>query len=225
LADNIIKPLTTAERHAKILTCSDSAPGPGGISYAYYKQFWKFFGEVLTQSWEEGQLTQNLPYSHTKSVLRLLPKEGKDLTILTNWRPITLSNCDHKLITKCYARRLTNTLEKTIHSNQTAYLPGKQIQDNLRLINILNSNVRKVLIVTFDAKKVFDSVHHDYIRKTLEAYVMECFVPVLNFLYSNQEVDIAVNNDVVEGYKIKNELKQGDSLSCILFILSIDPLI
>ena len=153
MADNIIKLLTTAERHAKILTCSDSAPGPGGISYAYYKQFWKFFGEVLTQSWEEGQLTQNLPYSHTKSVLRLLPKEGKDLTILTNWRAITLSNCDHKLITKCYARRLTNTLEKTIHSNQTAYLPGKQIQDNLRLINILNSNVRKVLIVTFDAKK------------------------------------------------------------------------
>jgi len=54
---------------------------------------------------------------------------------------------------------------------------------------------------------------------------MECFVPVFNLLYSNKEVDIAVNNDVVEGYKIKNELKQGDSLSCILFILSIDPLI
>jgi hypothetical protein len=81
------------------------------------------------------------------SVLRLLPKEGKDSSILTNYRPITLSNCDHKLISKCYARRLTNTPEKTIHSNQTAYLPGKQIQDNLRLINILNSNVCKVLIV------------------------------------------------------------------------------
>ncbi len=74
-------------------------------------------------------------------------------------------------------------------------------------------------------KKGFDSVNHDYIRKTLEAYGMECFVPVFNLLYSNKEVDIAVNNDVVEGYKIKNELKQGDSLSCILFILSIDPLI
>jgi hypothetical protein len=54
---------------------------------------------------------------------------------------------------------------------------------------------------------------------------MECFVPVLNLLYSNQKVDIAVNNDVVEGYRIKNGVKQGNLLSCILFILSIDPLI
>jgi hypothetical protein len=38
-------------------------------------------------------------------------------------------------------------------------------------------------------------------------------------------VDIAVNGDVIEGYSIKNGVKQGDSLSCILFILCIDPLI
>jgi hypothetical protein len=34
-----------------------------------------------------------------------------------------------------------------------------------------------------------------------------------------------VNGEVIEGYQIKNGVKQGDSLSCILFILCMDPLI
>jgi hypothetical protein len=32
-----------------------------------------------------------------------------------------------------------------------------------------------------------------------------------------------VNGDVIEGYQIKNGMKQGDSLSCSLFILCMDP--
>ncbi len=34
-----------------------------------------------------------------------------------------------------------------------------------------------------------------------------------------------MNGDVIEGYQIKNGVKQGYALSCILFILRIDPLI
>ena len=166
-----------------------------------------------------------LPPSHCASLLRLLPKEGKDLTHISNWRPRTLSNCDHKLITKCYAKRLTNILRNVLHPNQTAYLPGKQIQDNLRVINIIKENCPKSVIMALDARKAFDSVNHNYIRDTLTAYGLENFIPIFNILYKNQKVDIAVNGDVIEGYQIKNGVKQGDALSCILFILSIDPLI
>jgi hypothetical protein len=102
-------------------------------------------------------------------MLCLLPKVGKDLTNLTYWRPITLFNCDHKLITKSLARRLTSVIASKLHLNQTAYLLGKQIQDNLRTIKIVNRNVPNSLLVALDARKAFDSVSHDYIRKTLKA--------------------------------------------------------
>jgi hypothetical protein len=46
---------------------------------------------------------------------------------------ITLSKCDHNLTTKCFAKRLTQALKDKLQPNQTAYLPGKQIQDHLRL--------------------------------------------------------------------------------------------
>jgi hypothetical protein len=74
-------------------------------------------------------------------------------------------------------------------------------------------------------KKAFDSVTHDYIRIVLKEYSLSDFIPIFDLLYTDQKVDIAVNNDVIPGYEIKNGVKQGDSLSCILFILGIDPLI
>jgi len=37
-----------------------------------------------------------------------------------NWRPIILSNCDYKIITKCYAKRLKNVIRNVLHPNQTA---------------------------------------------------------------------------------------------------------
>jgi len=225
VADSVIQPILKDELFETLKTCKDSAPGPDGIPYAYYKHFWCIFGDIMVETWSESLATNSLPPSHKNSILRLLPKEGKDLTKLTNWRPITLSNCDHKLITKCYANRLTRALIGHLHPNQTAYLPGKQIQDNLRLIDIINKKADNPIIAALDAKKAFDSVTHDYIREVLRQYGLESFINIFDLLYNSQRVDIAINNDVISGYGIKNGVKQGDSLSCILFILCIDPLI
>jgi hypothetical protein len=218
-------PLLKGEMYEILKTCKDNAPGPDGISYSYYRHFWEFFGDTLALVWSEALKGKGLLPSHKVSILRLLSKIGKDLTKLTNWRPITLSNCDHKLITKCLAKRLTDVLKPYLHPNQTAYLPGNQIQDNLRVIDIVNKKSPDTLVVSLDAKKAFDFVSHNYIRKTLKQYGLQKFVPVFDLLYSQQRVNINVNDKMLEGYEIKNGVKQGDSLSCILFILCMDPLI
>ena len=44
-------------------------------------------------------------------------------------------------------------------------------------------------------------------------------------IYRNQKVFIHLNNRIAGDYKIKNGVKQGDALSCILFILSVEPLL
>jgi hypothetical protein len=224
-AAKVISPLSKEEIFEVLSSCKDSAPGPDGIPYSYYRKFWFFFGDIIAQVWQDGLTNGSLPVSHKTSILRLLPKVGKDATKLTNWRPITLSNCDHKLITKCLARRLTNALGPCLHPDQTAYLPGKQIQDNLRVINIVNEQSPETLVVSLDAKKAFDSVSHDYIRKTLTEFGLGDFVPIFNLLYDKQKVNINVNGRMLDGYEICNGVKQGDSLSCILFIMCMDPLI
>ena len=229
-ADEVTRPIEIDELWKTLQSCNDSAPGPDGIPYSFLKHLWATMGPLLRDAWNYSILTGKLCPSHRVSLLRLIPKAGKDLSKLTNWRPITLSNCDHKLITKTYSNRLCEKLATRIGDNQTAYLKGRLINDNVRalLATIQSSNEDPDidgLIVSLDAKKAFDSVEHSYIIKCLTKIGCGNFVPVFKTLYDELESDIIVNGRVVKGFKIKRGVKQGDALSCILFILCIEPLL
>ena len=133
------------------------------------KLTWPLFGPALTNSWNYSLITGKLTHSHEDSYLKLLPKEGKDHSLLKNWRPITLSNCDFKVITKTLASRLSEGLKEIISPNQTAYMKGRQISDNLHLIQYAVEKViemdENMMVVSLDAEKAFDSIEHWYIHK------------------------------------------------------------
>ena len=173
VAGDVIKPIGLTELGKTLAGCKDSTPGPDGIPYSYYKVLWSTMGPLMIEAWDFSLRTGKLCPSHEISFLRLIPKAGKDLKHLTNWRPITLSNCDHKLITKTYANRMSLAVASKIKERQTAYLKGRLINDNVRaLLGSINvSNLEEQvdgLLVSLDAKKAFDSVEHSYIEKCLK---------------------------------------------------------
>ena len=229
-AEEVVKEITLENLKETLSKCADSAPGPDGINYSYLREFWDVIGPLLTDSWRHSRVTGALPVSHRQSVLRLIPKSGKDLKKLTNWRPITLSNCDHKLITKTYATRLTAQLEGSIKNRQTAYLKGRVITDNVRalLSCVKISNLDEEIdgiITSLDARKAFDSVNHEYIKRCLSKFGLDDFIPIFAILYKDLSSDIALNGTLIKGYKILRGVKQGDALSCILFIMCMEPLL
>ena len=228
--NDVTKPFTEAELLGVLGTCRDSAPGPDGIPYSYITGLWHIMGPLMIDAWNYSLRTGNLSTSHKLSFLKLIPKAGKDLKKLTNWRPITLSNCDHKLITKTYAKRLSMAVESCIDERQTAYLKGRQIGDNIRalLASVQSANLEDNidgLIVSLDAKKAFDSVSHEYIERCLIKFGLNNFVPVFRILYKDLKSDVIINGRVTNGYLIKRGVKQGDALSCILFIMCMEPLL
>ena len=234
LDDDVAAPmgssLTIEELELTLKTCSDSAPGPDGIPYSFLRHFWSDIGKIIVDSWNFSLETKQLPPSHKVSYLRLIPKEGKDPRVLTNLRPITLSNTDHKLITKTYAKKLTALVSCKIGGEQTAYIPGRLINDNVRamLMTIDQANDDAGIdgvVVSLDAKKAFDSVDHRFIRKCLEAFGLACFIPIFEILYKDLRSDILLNGKAALGYRILKGVKQGDALSCILFIMCMEPLI
>ena len=226
---DINKPLTLSDLRSTLDTCKDSSPGPDGIPYSLIKFTWPLFGPMLLDSWNYAIQTGSLTHSHEDSYLKLLPKEGKDLKQLKNWRPITLSNCDIKIITKSLANTLSRNLTRVISESQTAYMKDRQITDNLHIIQyaIEKSSDLDIpsMIVSLDAEKAFDSVEHWYIREVLKYLGLESFVNIFNLLYSNQKVSIHINSRVAGRYNIRHGVKQGDALSCILFILAVEPLL
>jgi hypothetical protein len=113
-AESMTVPITLNELWTTLKPLKDTAPGPDGISHIYLKKLWQILGPLILEAWNFSMQTNKMPPSHEKSYLRLIPKVGKDKLLLTNWRPITLSNCDHKLITRVYNGRLIRVLGKYI---------------------------------------------------------------------------------------------------------------
>ena len=182
------------------------------------------------ESWQYSLETGILPPSHSISYLRLIPKTDKDGTKLSNWRPITLSNCDHKLITRVYNKRLLAILGKHIIQTQTAYIKQRNITDNIRMIKSaiqLANHERHIngSVIALDAQKAFDSISHQYLAEVLDRVGLNNFNPILSLLYRNLKNDIIVNGEVKGRHSVTNGVKQGDALSCTLFILGIEPLI
>ena len=102
--------------------------------------------------------------------------------------------------------------------------------DNIRskffIKNLCKSKNIDGLLISLDAQKAFDSVSHDYIRETLRAYGFgEKFIQYFNTLYNGLSVKVLVNGFFSEKINIERGVKQGDALSCSLFILCMDPLI
>ncbi len=71
-------------------------------------------------------------------MITLLPKDGKDTKDIKNWRPITLSNCDSKIITKGIYRKTYKVLESIIDPSKTAYVPGRLVAEEKTLMQCLS---------------------------------------------------------------------------------------
>ncbi len=130
-ANQMNMPITLQELWGALKPLKDTAPGPDGITHIYLKKLWDIIGPLILDAWEYSIRQNKKTHSHE----RLIPKIGKDSTLLANWRPITLSNCDHKLITRVYNNRLVRILGNYIMNTQTAYLKTRNITDNIRIVN------------------------------------------------------------------------------------------
>jgi len=207
----------------------DSAPGPDGITYSFIKFVWTIYSSTLLEAWNYAMEHKCLPSSFQESHLVLIPKAGKDVTELKNWRPITLSNCDLKLITKTLDNRLRSFIANKISPYQTAYLCKRSISENLRIINMVieaaRAKLSKIKICALDASKAFDSVIHEAIRTVLGAYGLSILKDIFNTLYGQQKVRIRCGGRLTDWYAPNKGVKQGDALSCTLFIMIMDLLI
>jgi hypothetical protein len=224
------KPLTLEELSSALSSCKQSSPGPDGISYAIYKAYWKILAPYILNAWLYSIEIGEQSNSNLESVITLLPKQDKDTSDIKNWRPITLSNCDSKIITKAISIRVAKVLDTIIYKTQTAYVPSRSVMDNIRSNYIIKDICSKkdldAVLISLDAKKAFDSVSHEYIYNVLKHYGFgEYFINNFRVLYANLSSTIMINGHKSEKINIRRGVKQGDALSCSLFILCIDPLI
>ena len=114
-------------------TKENKSPGIDRLPCEFYKHFWEVLKDkyysCITNSYEK----ESVSYSQRVSIFTLLFKKG-DKNLLGNYRPISLTNTYYKIIAFIFARRLLKVLDSIISQNQSAYVKGRFIGINARLI-------------------------------------------------------------------------------------------
>ena len=197
--------ITLSKLEATLKGCGETAPGLDGIPYLVYKKLWPVIGGYLLDAWNHSQRTGTLPEDQRISCITLLPKAGKNLNKIENWRPITLTNCDLKIFTKLIANSVSKVLDKIIAPSQTAYVPGRVVHDNLRVFdfykNYCKTNNIEAVLISLDTRKAFDSVSHKYLHEVLKRYGFSSnFIYTVKLLYKDIKANIMINGYVATGW-------------------------
>ena len=207
---------------------TNKSPGYDGLTVEFYKFFWPTIKHLVIDSLNEGFKSGQLASSQRKGIITLLHK-GKDLTReeLTNWRPITLINVDYKIATKVLAKRLQHIFPSIIDSDQTGYIKGRYIGENVRLIeDVLRYTENKDLpglLLFLDFQKAFDSLDRTFLITVLEDFNFgPDFIKWVKTLYNGTSSCIVQNGNVSDFFTLERGVRQGCPLSALLFILAIE---
>ena len=172
-----------------------------------------------------GTLLGELSISQRQEIISLIPKKNKDALLLKNGRPIPLLNTDYKLATKCIAKRLEKVLPYLIDGDQTGYIKGRFIGENIRLISDIIEQNKEGMILFLDFEKAFDSLEWDFLFKVLNTMNFgPSFLNWIQTFYTNISSCVVKDGYSSEFFSLQRGVRQGCPLSGLLFVLAVEPL-
>ena len=222
--DNLEGPLTYDECRKALETFqNDKAPGEDGFTIEFYKYFFDLLGNDLLASFNEAHAKGELSISQRRGIITLTPKEDGSLLGLSNWRPITLLNVDLKIAAKAIAKRLEPMFATLIHPDQTGFVKGRYIGENIRLINdvmeIAKTQNLPGILTSLDFRKAFDSLEWPFIMKTLDYFNFGTDMKRwVSTFYSNIESTVVNNGNRTNWFnRLKEYVRAVHSLPTSIF--------
>ena len=97
----------------------------------YYIQYWDLIKDDMLAGMQYIMVEGLMPTTMCRGMIYLIPKEGKDMTMLDNWRPLMILTNAYKIMPKVVSKRLKMVLGDIIHTTQTSFLENRSIVDNV----------------------------------------------------------------------------------------------
>jgi len=159
----------------------------------------------------------------------ILFKKG-DISLLANYRPITLLNTDHRLLAKVLANRLAPVLARVIGQEQSGFLPGRHIGDRILFLQLLSAALSSqrgqggewpdsAAVVFLDFAKAFDTLDREYILDMLRTVGAGDLVHWVRLLLTGTHAVVVVNGVVSAPASWEAGVRQGCPLAPLLYVV------
>ena len=205
------------------------APGLNGMSAIFFQKYWSIVGnDVICMVL--NVLNSNMSMVEINRTKITLVSKIKNLTKMTDFRPISLCNVVYILISKVLANRLKIILPQIISKNQSAFLSRRLITDNVlvtfELMHYLEHKKdgrEGFMAIKLDMSKTYDRVEWGFIKQVMEKMGFhEKWIKLIMHCITSVSYSILVNS-VAYGCIIPTRgLHQGYLISPYIFLLCTD---
>lgn len=158
--------------------------------------------------------------------IALIPKVDNPLT-MKDMRPISVCNVLYKIVAKVLANRLKKVLPNCISEEQSAFVEGRSILDNVLVafeiihhLKCKTKGARGEVALKIDISKAYNRVDWGFLRVMMSKLGFnDRWINWIMICVSSVSYSVLVNNDAVGPIAPGRSLRQGDPLSPYLFII------
>lgn len=214
--------VTEQEVARAIRRARPSQAGIDGLSVQMYRLAKASMIPLLAKLYTAIATLQLLPSRFHYGLILPFHKKGPSV-LPTNYRPITLLNVDYRLLTAILNNRLQEPMKQIIDPCQVAFLRGRSIGDNLRLLqlvpHILAASQETAYLVSCDFEKAYDTVDRDF----LLAILSRCRAPQgllrwVHLILTDTQACCSVDGHLSRPRVFEAGVRQGCPLAPVLYL-------